>query len=91
VFCPERAQDLSPEALERRLQAEHQLHVAVERVRVPESLFQPALLGVDQAGLGETLRHVIAVLKGPERACLENVFVTGGCARLPHMTVRISF
>lgn len=37
----------------------HQLHVNVERVRVSEVLFQPSILGLDQAGLIETIDDVV--------------------------------
>ena len=58
-------------------------------MRVAEAIFQPLLLGIDQSGFGETLGNVIARLaRIPEaRGCLENVFITGGCAKLPGFKV----
>lgn len=39
---------------------QHQLHLNVERMRVPETLFQPAaLIGVDEAGLEEIVASVL--------------------------------
>ncbi|CAG8818211.1 33525_t:CDS:2, partial [Racocetra persica] len=38
----------------------HQLHVNVERIRVPEALFQPSILGLDQAGIVETIGEIIS-------------------------------
>lgn len=35
------------------LQESYQLHLNVERIRVPEAFFQPGMFGVDSAGLGE--------------------------------------
>lgn len=35
------------------LQHSYQLHLNVERIRVPETWFQPAMFGIDSAGLGE--------------------------------------
>lgn len=35
------------------LRQSYQLHLNVERIRVPEAYFQPAMFGVDSAGLGE--------------------------------------
>ena len=61
----------------------HQLHLNVERVRVPEVVFQPAIAGLDQAGVVE----IAADILGPrlaghapaERdAVLKDVFLTGG-------------
>lgn len=37
----------------------YQLHVNVERVRVPEVLFQPNIIGLDQAGLIETVNDIV--------------------------------
>ncbi|KAE8209976.1 hypothetical protein CF327_g6097 [Tilletia walkeri] len=56
----------------------HQLHLNVERIRVPEVLFQPSLAGVDQAGLDELCAHVLRNLEGPVRERLsKNIFITG--------------
>ncbi len=37
----------------------YQLALGVERVRVPEVMFQPSLLGVDQSGLSDCLEYVL--------------------------------
>lgn len=37
----------------------HQLFVGTERVRAPEILFQPSLMGEEQMGLMETLQFVL--------------------------------
>lgn len=37
----------------------HQLHVAAERIRAPEVLFQTSLVGSHEAGLAETLQFVL--------------------------------
>ncbi|CAD6888381.1 unnamed protein product [Tilletia controversa] len=56
----------------------HQLHLNVERIRVPEVLFQPSLAGVDQAGLDELCAHVLRNLDAPVRDRLaKNIFITG--------------
>ena len=36
-----------------------QVHLNVERCRVPEVIFQPSLIGLDQAGLVECLTEVL--------------------------------
>ena len=38
----------------------YQLHLGVERVRAAEVLFQPSLLGIQHAGLAETLEYVLS-------------------------------
>ncbi|KAF8453607.1 hypothetical protein BGX38DRAFT_1268413 [Terfezia claveryi] len=74
----------SKEFLER--QAEHfQIHLNVERIRVPEVVFQPQMGGVDQAGvieiasdllLGPRTRGVLGEAAGKELQ--RDVFLTGG-------------
>ncbi|CAI9575892.1 unnamed protein product [Staurois parvus] len=37
----------------------HQMYLGTERIRVPEVLFQPSLIGEDQAGLAETMQYML--------------------------------
>ena len=64
----------------------HQLHLNVERVRVPEVLFQPAIAGLDQAGAIEIAADILGPrLAGQPAAArdavLRDVFLTGGNTR----------
>lgn len=56
-----------------------QIHLNVERIRVPEVVFCPSIAGVDQAGLvdiaGDMLNQRLAGLKDD---FLKDVFLTGG-------------
>jgi len=36
-----------------------QIHLNVERIKIPESLFQPGIFGVEQAGLSEVMNDVV--------------------------------
>ena len=59
----------------------YQLHLNVERIRVPEVVFQPSIAGVDQAGLVDVAAGVVetAFRDAWEReAVLRDVFLTGG-------------
>ncbi|KAH8889840.1 ARP5-like protein [Thozetella sp. PMI_491] len=62
----------------------HQLHLNVERIRVPEVLFQPsAIAGVDQAGIieiaSDILNQRLPGIPGLDRdEFLKDVFLTGG-------------
>ena len=61
----------------------NQFHLNVERVRVPEVVFQPSLAGVDQAGVVEIVEDIVMQrLAGHEArdAILKDVFITGGYA-----------
>ncbi|KAI1495648.1 putative chromatin remodeling complex subunit [Biscogniauxia marginata] len=61
----------------------HQIHLNVERIRVPEVVFQPSIAGVDQAGLveiaGDILTQRLVGLGGINRDdFLRDIFLTGG-------------
>ncbi|KAI9027581.1 putative chromatin remodeling complex subunit [Phycomyces nitens] len=68
----------------------HQLHVNIERVRVPEVLFQPSIIGLDQAGLVETINDVVKTFDSEQRTkVMKHIFLTGGLSRLPGISERI--
>lgn len=62
----------------------HQLHVNVERFRVPEILFQPHIVGIDQAGLVEVCEMVLRRAGIPA-----NIYLTGGLSQLPGLKERL--
>lgn len=67
-----------------------QLHLGVESIRAPELLFQPSMIGSSEAGIIETIDFVLKLFTADEQQLLaDNVFVTGGCARLPGLKARI--
>ncbi|GAA5940758.1 uncharacterized protein JCM15063_006353 [Sporobolomyces koalae] len=67
-----------------------QLHVNIERIRVPEVLWQPHLGGLDQAGLAEVVEYVLKGFGPKERERLtNNIFVTGGNTLLPNFDQRL--
>ena len=59
----------------------NQIHLNVERIRVPEVVFQPGIAGLDQAGLVEIIEGIImSRFSAPvqQRALLKDIFLTGG-------------
>ena len=59
----------------------HQIHLNVERIRVPEVIFQPSIAGVDQAGLVEIIEGIVMGRfsePAQQAALLKDVFLTGG-------------
>lgn len=50
-----------------------QLHINVERMRVPEALYQPGTAGVDQAGLLEVVENILRNFTAAERDRLTGV------------------
>ncbi|XP_041369195.1 actin-related protein 5-like [Gigantopelta aegis] len=68
----------------------YRLYLAVERIRAPELLFQPAMIGMEQAGIAETINFILKKYKPDiQNKLVGNVFLTGGCARIPHFKDRM--
>ncbi|KAJ1566576.1 Nuclear actin-protein involved in chromatin remodeling, partial [Nowakowskiella sp. JEL0078] len=69
---------------------ENQIHLNVERIRVPEVLFQPGIIGLEQAGLPELLYDLIRNFETDSQKLLtQNVFLTGGTCLLPNFRERL--
>ena len=59
----------------------HQIHLNVERIRVPEVVFQPSIAGLDQAGIAEIAASILTqrLAHSPrQQDLLKDVFLTGG-------------
>lgn len=59
----------------------HQIHLNVERIRVPEIVFQPVIAGLDQAGIVEIATDILnqRLAKGQDgESILKDIFLTGG-------------
>ncbi|KAF2795249.1 actin-like ATPase domain-containing protein [Melanomma pulvis-pyrius CBS 109.77] len=59
----------------------NQIHLNVERIRVPEVVFQPAIAGLDQAGIVEIASNILTERLGESRHqqdVLRDIFLTGG-------------
>ncbi|KAF8588490.1 actin-like ATPase domain-containing protein [Ramaria rubella] len=66
------------------------VHLSVERWRVCEPWFNPAMAGVDTAGLGEVLATVLAGFDAQQKARLVgNVFLTGTPAQIRGLGPRL--
>ncbi|KAG0346123.1 Nuclear actin-protein involved in chromatin remodeling [Podila humilis] len=73
------------------LEQTYQLHLNVERIRVPEVLFQPGIIGLDQTGLVETIQDVLKRFDLQARQKLvQNIHVTGGMAQIPGLVDRLN-
>jgi actin-related protein 5 len=70
----------------------HQIHLNVERIRVPEAVFQPAIAGLDQAGLVEIAADIINQRFSSQQereALLHDIFLTGGNTRFQGFEERL--
>lgn len=76
---------------------QHQMHINVERIRVPEVMFQPILGGQDQAGITEICETIITKKFGSTPRNLsqqsldmaKNVWLVGGNAQVPGLKSRV--
>ncbi|XP_053988813.1 actin-related protein 5 isoform X1 [Hylaeus volcanicus] len=69
----------------------HQLHIGVERLRAPEILFQPSLIGSMEAGIAETIEFVLKLYPPEQQLRLVgNIFLTGGPTTFPGLLERLN-
>ncbi|CEP62149.1 actin-related protein ARP5 LALA0_S04e08944g [Lachancea lanzarotensis] len=76
---------------------QHQMHLNVERMRVPEVIFQPSMGGLDQAGITEIGETILLNKFGSSRRSLSevsrrlamNIFLTGGNVKVPGTRERV--
>ncbi|KAI8988523.1 hypothetical protein BDF20DRAFT_337377 [Mycotypha africana] len=73
------------------LEQSYQLHVNIERVRVPEVLFQPSIIGLDQSGLIESVQNIVRSFDSTtvKKSMMANVFLTGGYTKVMGLQERI--
>lgn len=70
---------------------QHQMHLNVERIRVPEVVWQPSIAGIDSAGIGEILENLLNnSLSATQRDTVVNdIFTTGGFTSFANYEDRI--
>lgn len=67
-----------------------QLHMNVERIRVPEPLYQPHVAGIDHAGLVEVIQYVLKEFSQDVQDQLtSHCYITGGHTLLPNFDIRL--
>ncbi len=70
----------------------HQVHLNIERIRVPEVVFQPsAIAGVDQAGVVEIAGDILTHRLPPATRddFLRDIFLTGGASQFDNFDDRL--
>jgi len=68
----------------------HQVHLSTELIMVPEILFQPSIIGIEQAGLAETIQFIFTKYSADDvKRLSNNVFLTGGIADIPGLKTRL--
>ncbi|KAH3679392.1 hypothetical protein WICMUC_001012 [Wickerhamomyces mucosus] len=74
---------------------QHQIHLNIERIRVPEVLFQPSIAGLDQAGISEVSESILLDrsqgkgFSGDSYNVLQDIFLTGGQAHFKTFEERL--
>lgn len=72
------------------VQQSYQIHLNVERIRVPETWFQPAMFGVDSAGIGELAGWLLNGMTDAERKrMMQGIILSGGSSKLPNLDMRM--
>ncbi|KAJ3030145.1 Nuclear actin-protein involved in chromatin remodeling [Rhizophlyctis rosea] len=67
-----------------------QVHLNIERFRVPEAVFQPGIVGLDQAGLLECVTEILKRFdEGQTERMCKNILITGGNTLYTNLTQRI--
>ena len=79
------------------IQKSHQMHLNIERIRVPEIFFEPHIAGLDQAGICEILSDLLLRRLdgnfspgGQSYSLVQDVFLTGGGTKLVNFRERIT-
>lgn len=68
----------------------YQLHFGLERCRAPEILFQPSIIGCDQAGIAELIEFILnSYDTDTANRLANNVFLTGGPTQMQGFRRRI--
>jgi len=66
------------------------LPLSVERFAIPEVLFRPSDIGIQQLGIAETIVQSIEACESIYRPALyQNIVLTGGSAKIPHIKTRL--
>lgn len=75
----------------RTLAMDYQLHLNVERIRAPEIIFTPSLVGMDQCGLVEMIKDILSRVDPAQRSSVvQDFFTTGGNTLVPGFKERLS-
>lgn len=70
----------------------NQIHLNVERIRVPEVVFRPSIAGVDQSGLIDIVGDILNQRLGPitnRDDFIRDIFLTGGNTLFEHFDARL--
>ncbi|EGG12911.1 uncharacterized protein MELLADRAFT_32515, partial [Melampsora larici-populina 98AG31] len=80
---------ISPKT-EGNMEQNAQLHMNVERIRVPEPLYQPHMAGIDHAGLVEVIQYVLKEFSQDIQDKLtSHCYITSGHTLLPNFDLRL--
>lgn len=67
----------------------YQIHLNIERIRVPEVLFQPSIMGIDSAGIVEILNDTFQRYGDTQFMLANDIFLTGGNVKYPGFIRRL--
>eukprot|EP01135_Chromosphaera_perkinsii_P007197 Nk52_evm5s745 gene=Nk52_evmTU5s745 len=89
-YDPQFREEQSKEEEEAPLETMYQVRLSVDRIRVPEVLFQPSIVGNDQTGIVEMMQYVLRNFSAEQQIAIsKNVFLTGGNSSYQGMLTRL--
>jgi len=60
-------------------QLDYQIQINIEAIRVPEIIFQPSIIGIEQMGIAEILKNIFSQFNTIDQQKLADcIFITGG-------------
>lgn len=70
----------------------NQIHMTIERIRVPEVIFQPCMIGKDYMGLAEIIENVLEQFsKEKQEEMIQNIYCCGGNTGYKNFKERIEY
>lgn len=72
------------------LAMDYQLHLNIERIRAPEIIFTPSLVGMDQCGLIEMVKDILTrITPSQQSSVVRDFYTTGGTTLIPGFNERL--
>jgi len=91
IAAVEEAESRGAEKLYYPIERSNELDICLDRIRSTEIIWQPSIVGLDQAGLGESIDLSVSSLQGEtaRESVVKEIFLTGGLMNTPGASSRV--
>ncbi|KAJ8902224.1 hypothetical protein NDN08_006632 [Rhodosorus marinus] len=91
IAALEEAESRGAEKLYYPIERSNELDICLDRIRSTEIIWQPSIVGLDQAGLGESIDLSVSSLQGAtaRESLVKEIFLTGGLMNTPGANARL--